>query len=703
MTPNGQVDLDAPQPIASAESAYLHWAAELAAAGAQDGALDGAAHASHVRSALVRLCDGADGTEGALHRLADAVLAGEITLGLDDLDALGLTERDGTTSTPDPLTTTGPFTVFWSGLDLEGFQTRHATTLEVLHPCRSLLAGAEPLALCPAPDISPETARRAPIVAVIDDGIGFLNMRFCRRDRRKQAPARYRTRFHAVWLQAFRSVPTPAFGAAYVQTGEVLHRHEIDALLARGPRLEEAAAYRELNLQLYEPGAHRSTEYGFSHGTHVLDLAAGADPESDDPVQDWPLLAVQLPPEAVDNTAGTQLEPCIVEGVRWILRQALRVNDQSPLVINISFATFAGPKDGTKAIEALVAQMADRWQARHGRTVRVVYAWGNSRLHNQGAHLTLSPGVAEPITWRLQPDDFAASYLEIRPENPADLDRLSVTLTPPGPGSTPQVLGPIPVNMNRPVIDASGRVVGRFYHLGPRPTAPGVVTPAHAVIAMAPSAGEPHAPLIRPGGWTVTVEAMTGGPLPLRLEVQRGDTPSGYRLNGRQSYLDDPRAYDYDPESAGWTRPGPDCPITRKASHSSFVTARSNCIYAVAAARDLPGLPPSRYSATGAPWTRPDPSLSGIGDRGTALLGLVGAGTFSGSGRVSNGTSAAAARVSRALATALDNGTFPPQPGPAERAALVAMFGEPGAAPDTDRQGIGILTGPAPALTGAHV
>lgn len=698
MTPDDQVDLDAPQPIAPAESAYLHWADELATA------LDGAASAVRMRSALVRLCDAAEGGDSALHRLADAVLAGEISLGLDDLDALGLTERDGAAPVPDPLTVAGPFTVFWSGLDLAEFEARHAGTLEVLHPCRSILAEPEALALCRAPSCDDEKPpRRAPIVAVIDDGIGFLNMRFCRRDHRKGAPSRYRTRFHAVWLQAFRSVPAPAFGAAYMQAGEVLHRHEIDAILAQGPRLEEAAAYRALNLQLYEPGAHRSTEYGFSHGTHVLDLAAGADPESDDPVQDWPLLAVQLPPEAVDNTAGTQLEPCIIEGVRWILRQALRVNDHSPVVINISFATFAGPKDGTKAIEALVAQMAEGWQARHGRTVRVVYAWGNSRLHNQGAHLTLSPSAAEPITWRLQPEDFAASYLEIRPENPADMDRLSITLTPPGPGSAPQVLGPIPVNMTRPVTDAAGQVVGRFYHLGPRRTAPGVITPAHGVIAMAPSAGETHHRRIRPGGWTVTVAAMHGGPLPLRLEVQRGDTPSGYRLNGRQSYLDDPRAYDYDPESAGWTLPGPGCPITREASHSSFVTAHSDCVYAVAAARDMPDLPPSRYSATGAPWTRPEPSLSGIGDRGTALLGLVGAGTFSGSGRVSNGTSAAAARVSRALATAMDNGTFPPQPGTAERAALVALFGATGAVAETDRQGTGILTGPVPAMSGAFV
>src|SRR5690606_12879780 len=104
--------------------------------------------------------------------------------------------------------------------------------------------------------------------------------------------------------------------------------------------------------------------------------------------------------------------------------------------------------------------------------------------------------------------------------------------------------------------------------------------------------GELRAPA---GGWTIGLGIRRGGPLPLRLEVQRGDTPMGYRPNGRQSHLDHPRAHDWDDARADWTAPGPDCPVTRAASHSSFVTARSDCVHVVAAAHDLPDLPPAPY------------------------------------------------------------------------------------------------------------
>lgn len=185
-----------------------------------------------------------------------------------------------------------------------------------------------------------------------------------------------------------------------------MHHHEIDALLAKSPQLEKAAVYRRLNRHLLEPGTHSSTEFSVSLGTHILDLAAGAGPERDDPVQEWPLLAVQLPPEAVDNTAGTQVEPCIIDAVRWILRQAQRINDHSPVVVNVSFATFAGPKDGSKPVEALIKHILERWQPRTGRTARLVYAFGNARRNRQGAMMQRVPNVESRLDWHQQPDDL---------------------------------------------------------------------------------------------------------------------------------------------------------------------------------------------------------------------------------------------------------------------------------------------------------
>lgn len=651
-----------PRPLPCGTSAYADWSRTIAAAGSARVARPGV-----LRGALVVPRD-----PTALRRAAEAGVV------MIDASLPGLPD--------DPQE---PCLIYWTDTDPglpEGGIAALADVLAESHPVT--------LEHAAAPDPDPEPARSlrlapgpsGPIVAVIDDGIGFLNARFCVADPGPRGGLPFRTRFHAVWLQSLRATPAPGGGLA---TGRILTRARIDAMLARGQRLEEAATYRALNRALLHPMAPRLSERGTSHGTHVLDLAAGAWPEdAADPVRTWPLLAVQLPPEAVDDTAGTLLEPLLVQGVRWCLRQAEAISDMAPVVINISYATFAGPKDGTKAIEAQMARAVALWRARTGREARIVLAFGNARLTRQAARLTLAPGAAQGLRWHLPPDDFTASYLELRPDAPADMARLTLTLTPPG--GAAQVIGPMPPESWVPVTDAAGAEVGRFYHIGPRVTAPGTVSPAHGVLAMAPTEAEAPRPRAAHGGWGVALSVTGSAPAALRLEVQRDDTPMGYRLNGRQSYLDHPLAEGWDDEGRDYGAPLPGCPITRAGTHSSFVTSSEPAIISVGAARDDTRAA-SRYSATGAAWTVPGPDLAALADRSPGgAPALVASGTFSGSGRSLDGSSAAAARVTRALALHLSAG--PSAPGPAEIAALVAAHGQP--ATDPARLGAGVLTAP---------
>jgi hypothetical protein len=652
-----------PRPLPPGTSAYADWSRHLAAAPATTAA----ARPAVLRGALVMPRDAiafrkavADGTV-----MIDASLPGLP----DDPEESCL--------------------IYWneaeSGLP-KGGMAALADVLMESHPV-TLEQASEP-----QPEAQPTHAlRRAtgpsgPIVAVIDDGIGFLNARFCVADPATRNGLPFRTRFHAVWLQSLRATPT-ALGA--LATGRILTRGVIDAMLSQGPRLEESATYRALNQALLHPSAPRLSERGTSHGTHVLDLAAGAWPEdAADPVRNWPLLAVQLPPEAVDDTAGTLLEPLLVQGVRWCLRQAEAISNTAPVVINISYATFAGPKDGTKSVEAQMARAVAKWRARTGREARIVLAFGNARLTRQAARMVLVPGATQGIRWQLPPDDHTASYLELRPDAPADMGRLTLALTPPR--GTAQVIGPIPAESWVPVLGSAGNELGRFYHIGPRVTAPGTVSPAHGLLAMAPTEAKGSRPRATHGGWGIAVSVTGAAAVPLRLEVQRDDTPMGYRLNGRQSYLDHPLAEGWDAESRDYGAPDSGCPITRAGTHSSFVTSPHPAMISVAAARDDTG-GPSRYSAEGAAWTVTGPDLSALADRSPGgAPGLVAAGTFSGSGRSLDGSSAAAARVTRALALHLAAG--PSAPGPAEIAALVAAHGQP--ATDTARLGAGVLTAP---------
>ncbi|HSF63108.1 MAG TPA: hypothetical protein VLA78_01895 [Paracoccaceae bacterium] len=613
-----------PRPLAPWDDAYRHWARHLARRGPSS------ADPVLVQPALVRLR-----RDGAGFGVARAAVLAAL-----DAGALILSDPEGAIPEDDE-----PFVLSWPGDDPGAVAERFGAALEVVQVCTPVSC----------PEGAPVPAARPgqgwgdarPVVAVIDDGIAFLNARFCR-----AGPAGLRTRLAAVWVQAFRAAGPGALALG----GRVIEAAEIDAHLAQGDRLDEGAVYRALNAGLFGPGAHRGTEMAASHGTMMLDLAAGGDPAG------GPLLAVQLPPEAVDDTGGTALEPLIVLALRWVLDRAEAMGGTGAVIVNLSFATFAGPKDGTKPAEALMARMLERWQARTGRVARLVMAFGNGRTAELCARLTLAPGQARAIGWRLPPDDHTASFLELRPDDPARMADLGVALAPPG--GDAQVLGPLPPDHWCPVIDR-GAEVGRLYHIGARPSAPGLATPAHGVLAMAATVEDGARPVAGVGLWRLVLTNLGATPLTLRVEVQRGDTPGGYRPSGRQTRLEDAGA------------------ITTAGAHSSLVTARSPCVWPVAAAR-ADGRP-ADWSGEGAAWTVPGPALAAVADRGGIAPGVPAAGTISGSVGAVGGTSAAAALVTRALARHLARG------GVAEPAALVAALGVAAAPEDAARLGAGVI------------
>ena len=217
---------------------------------------------------------------------------------------------------------------------------------EVLHvgaPVRMpLICLSQPAVRPDAPLPLPDTRRSTrtgkgalPVIAVIDDGIAFLNARF------RAAPRR--TRIVAVWLQA-----PEVLDPAGVLCGQVLDRAAIDRLLETGE--DEADIYRRNNRGLLPGPERHSTNHAVSHGTHVLDLAAGAAPEgaAEDGMRALPILAVQLPPAAVRDTSGRRLEGYVVQALRWLIAQTLRRasgGPVAPLIINLSLGSLAGPGD----------------------------------------------------------------------------------------------------------------------------------------------------------------------------------------------------------------------------------------------------------------------------------------------------------------------------------------------------------------------
>lgn len=540
----------------------------------------------------------------------------------------------------------------------------------------------------PPPDRSSPAPPPAPVLAVIDDAIGFLHGRF-------RAPDGH-TRFRAVWLQAAGWRDDHPFQGGL--PGRVIEAAEIDDLIALG---DEARAYGIVNDGMVPPGGHRATERRAGHGTHVLDLAAGAGPggapggaPDDAALAACPLLAVQLPPGALALTAGRQLDGAVVAGLRWIMARALPPPGEpaAPLIVTLSVGSFGKAQDGTSWLERQVADVIEDYRLlSQGQPMRVVVAFGNARRARAVARAPLAPGEAVGVDWRILPDDRTDSWLALRALLGADV---AVSLVPPAGLPELHLPAALAPGATWTLRTTGGQRLAEVF---------GEHEAGHQVLRLAVEAtarddGHPAAPS---GAWRVVARNRGAETTEVSLRVERDDTPHGYRLRGRQSWLDHPNAWTWEAETGGWTGPGGllGGPVTRAGTGTDLAGLRHGGLYLVAGGERLAGdgrLVPTRISSEGGPGQAACPTLLARSDDGRVRPGRRAAGVLTGSTARMGGTSVAAPAVARALARlALDGGLVEAagdEPAPAELEALIG--GPPG--PPDPRRGRGALSEPLP-------
>ena len=506
--------------------------------------------------------------------------------------------------------------------------------------------------------IPDNTTPAAPIFAIIDDGIGFLNDRF----NRLTGDSSRKTRFKGVWLQAREKVSVDKSsalntgssiesGIETVGAGWTFDDKDIDAMLKFS---NESDQYARINDAVFPEESHRSVSFAFSHGTHVADLACGTDACEQSPMSDVDLLAVQLPPGSIRETKGKLLHINVLQAVRWILYNAINVSnnrnsggtfERRPLIINISLGVTAGAKDGSGFIEEYLINELDLFQYLSNDTpVHVVLAFGNDYSSRQIA-LRDTADRSEPLLWRLQPDDRNANYLEIRP-----LKNRPVKIGIKPPGSTREdVMLPKPGSSHD--IRVKGKTVARVYH-----EMPGLQGAEPALILTTlPTAAE-NSDVAPAGAWEITFESPNDSDNQLvSLQIQRGDTPVGYRIHGRQSYFDHIDAHEYCAVERAYSDTD-NSPLERQASHSALASAADQRISKVGSVYKRSynvscGWEPSWYSAAGS--DNPDlsnvirPEFSAVGDSSSISPGVLGSGTLSNTSFRLSGTSVSAPQVCR--------------------------------------------------------
>ena len=304
-----------------------------------------------------------------------------------------------------------------------------------LKAARTLSPGAALPATAAGP-VRATDVRRAPglvptgagvVVAAADWGVDVDSAAF-----RRPSGSRP-TRFLALWDQRGDGDGPEPYGY-----GTVHDRAAIDAAL-RDPRPYD-------RLGFHPAIADRGTG---THGTHVLDIAAGngcgGGPSGLAPEAD--LVFVHLADRDTGGLANLGDSVRLLEAVDFIARVA----GGRPWVINVSVGRCGGPHNGRSlaelAFDALLAEAPGRF---------IVQSTGNyyrARTHTAG---TLRPGETRSFTFVSEPGDATPNELEIWYDGG---DAFDVRIDPPGhDGGRPVSLG------ERAELVVGGRVVGRVYH-----------------------------------------------------------------------------------------------------------------------------------------------------------------------------------------------------------------------------------------------
>ena len=595
-----------------------------------------------------------------------ASLASRVRMGQETFEAL----RDFAQRSPP--TGTEAFNIL---IDGEGLDFPTADELEKDLRVTNVGVGLPPGELAEGAVVDPDDneARREPtdltgdevIVAIIDDGIGIANERF------RLSPTETRVEY-------FWDMQVPPSGANSVGStnGQVFCKRQIDKLLQRHDSCDEEV-YRKLGLIDHSQQRRQPLKFRRSHGTHVLDAAAGfdyRDPKAKAVAAKRPIIAVQLPSEVIAERSDAFTADWLKLALDKILyladvlasRIANKKGEKKakplPIVVNFSFGTIAGPHDGQAPIDKAVRNFVRCYRSQHGSPeCEVVMPAGNGFQSRTIARLLVGDnGEIESLPWRVQPDDKTSSYVQVwLPESNSEQQRIAVSLVPPRDRSQRVEESRLGYALDWELDDT---IQARVYHqIVKRPNGRFRERVVIAIRSTESDGGEPRAPS---GLWEIRMRSTGLAPGErVDVRIQRDDSLMGQKRTGRQSYFDHPDYVRFE-EPTGRLRSDccyllDDCekergPVSRCGTFNAYATAYEPLV--VGGYRRADGIPAS-YTGSG-PTTsgKPGPEISAVTEDSPSHRGVLAAGTYSGSTVVQNGTSVAAPAITRVLAECFGGG-----------------------------------------------
>lgn len=538
------------------------------------------------------------------------------------------------------------------------------------------------------------------ITGVIDDGIAFSHNRFWSTNDTTRIEYFWDQRKPSTWWPYWPYWPHWNYGH------EISKRDPydgIDTLMQTSKYValvdEDEVYRRSAFLDFARPG-HKPLAGRVSHGTHVMDVACHLDPMPARGTR--PIIAVQLPCATVADTSGATLGPQVFEGLCYIICRAATIastamTGQLPVVVNVSYGTIAGPHDGSSTFEVALDHLLDLCNPLDTNgfpttpPFRVVLPAGNNHLSRCHARVSLSPGQQRELAWRVLPDDWTESYVEIWLPNGASSLTFNIT-APDG-----QTTGAFSAG-NKLVHGSVAVPLAIVFYYPPGLVGPRALVWFGLAPTSAPDGGLPVAPA---GVWRIGIDNPGVTQVDdIEAWIQRDDSAPGYARRGRQSYFDDP---DYGRYNDG----GREIEVDADPRTIASYVKREGTLNAMATGTEpivIGGFRRSdrvaaSYSASGRKLHPPGPASSSDiapqamtpSEDAPSHRGVLAAGTRSSSCSPMNGTSVAAPRAARLLAERMVSGL------PSDRAAVfnLAALTDPGPPkPPPERTGGGRIPSP---------
>jgi len=347
------------------------------------------------------------------------------------------------------------------------------------------------------------------VVGIIDDGCALAHHNFLREKGPKKSDLE--SRILCLWDQ---TPDTPLSG-----------KWETPPDFGYGRELKKAAIDCEISKHvnssgyLREGAVHAALDYPIeegSHGTHVMDIAAGNGRGTGQPgvAPGAEIIFVQIPRTAIGNPADSVLSGYLLDGIMYIFARA----EGKPTVINISYGGYGGPHDGTSLFERAIDDLLEREPNR-----AVVLSAGNA--FNVDCHAS---GEIEPkegskaLCWKIPAYDPTLNLMEIWYGKTTNL---TLRLTPPDAATALEVeLG------GAKRIRLEDKTVGWIFH---RPSDPGN-DDHHILIALRPSRTDATGSRVAPapsGDWMVQLYNNGTSSAKFHAWIERDD--AGSRKLGR--------------------------------------------------------------------------------------------------------------------------------------------------------------------------